>query len=89
MGEDQCEIIVKDNGIGFDAHHATSIFDVFKRLHGRSEYDGSGIGLAICRRIAERHNGRISSIGCPGEGAEFRISLPIQQANQEVLHEAA
>ena len=68
---------------------AASIFEVFKRLHGRGEYAGSGIGLSICRRIVERHHGRISAVGHPGEGAEFRISLPVQQAKQEVTHAAA
>ena len=68
---------------------AASIFEVFKSLHGRSEYTGSGIGLSICRRFVERHHGRISAVGHPGEGAEFRISLPVQQAKQEVTHAAA
>ena len=85
----QCEIIVTDNGIGFEMQHSASIFEVFKRLHGRSEYAGSGIGLSICRRIVERHHGRISAVGHVGEGAEFHISLPIRQANQEEFHEAA
>ncbi len=68
---------------------AASIFEAFKSLHGRSEYTGSGIGLSICRRFVELHHGRISAVGHPGEGAEFRISLPVQQAKQEVTHAAA
>ena len=73
-------IVVKDNGIGFKEEHAAAIFEVFKRLHGRSDYAGSGIGLSICRRIAERHYGGISAHSSPGEGAEFRVILPVRQA---------
>jgi len=89
LGIGQCEIVVKDNGIGFETKHSEYIFEEFKRLHGANKYDGSGIGLSICRRIVERHIGRISAVGCPGEGAEFCISLPVQQAKQEVAYESA
>ena len=69
-------IEVQDNGIGFENEYAQKIFDVFQRLHGRNEYPGTGMGLSICRRIAERHSGSISAIGDPGRGATFTVSLP-------------
>lgn len=69
-------IVVRDNGIGFDPKHADRIFRPFRRLHTRVEYEGTGIGLAICRRIVERHRGRIEAFGRPGEGASFTIHLP-------------
>ena len=74
-------IDVSDNGIGFDPRHAERIFGLFERLHSRSEYEGTGIGLATCRKIAERHGGRISARGEPGAGACFTLILPRQRAN--------
>ena len=71
-----CRIQVRDNGIGFDEKYAERIFQVFQRLHGRHEYEGSGIGLAICRKIVERHGGTIVTRSRPGEGAVFEITLP-------------
>ncbi|WP_264756361.1 sensor histidine kinase [Marinobacter litoralis] len=68
---------VTDNGIGFDAAYKDQIFDVFKRLHGRGEFEGTGMGLAICRKIVERHGGTISAEGREGEGARFRFDLPL------------
>ena len=79
-----CEIVVRDNGIGFEEKHAERIFAVFKRLHGRSEYEGTGIGLAICRKIAERHHGTIRAESKPNEGASFIITLPIEQEKSRV-----
>lgn len=73
-----CHIVVEDNGIGFDTQHAERIFGVFQRLHLRHEFSGSGIGLAVCRRIAERHGGSVTAEGSPGGGAKFRVSLPIR-----------
>jgi two-component system, LuxR family, sensor kinase FixL len=75
-GRSWCEISVKDNGIGFDEKYLDRIFTLFQRLHGRHEYEGTGVGLAICRRIAERHGGTISARSKPGQGAEFIVTLP-------------
>jgi len=69
-------IEVADNGIGFEQKYAGNIFKLFQRLHGRNEYSGTGIGLAICKKIAENHNGSISATGEPGKGATFTITLP-------------
>ena len=69
-------IEVSDNGIGFDEQYLDRIFQPFQRLHSRAEYDGSGIGLAICRKIAERHGGSITAHSNPGEGATFVVTLP-------------
>jgi len=70
---------VRDNGIGFEPKHAERIFEVFKRLHGRGAYEGTGIGLALCRQIAERHGGHITATGVPGQGATLRVTLPLRQ----------
>jgi signal transduction histidine kinase len=73
------KILVADNGIGFDEAHATHLFEPFKRLVGKSEYEGSGMGLAICRKIVERHNGEITVRSQPGQGTTFIVTLPIHQ----------
>ena len=78
-----CIITVADNGIGFAPEYAEQIFTVFQRLHGRGEYEGSGVGLAVCRRIAERHSGSISAHGVPGCGATFTVRLPVAQPFDE------
>jgi len=67
-----------DNGIGFDDKHAGNIFVLFHRLHGRSEYPGTGIGLAICKKIVESHQGAIQASGVPGKGSTFTVWLPVQ-----------
>ncbi|PLZ26527.1 PAS domain-containing protein [Fischerella thermalis] len=77
VSPEQCQIIVEDNGIGFNEKYLDRIFNVFQRLHGRSEYDGTGIGLAICRKIVERHQGSITAKSEPGRGAKFIVTLPI------------
>ena len=69
-------VSVRDTGIGFEQNYAEKIFTVFQRLHGRSSYEGTGVGLAICRRIVERHGGTIRAQGEEGEGATFLIDLP-------------
>jgi light-regulated signal transduction histidine kinase (bacteriophytochrome) len=75
----KCQICVKDNGIGFEMQYLDRIFKPFQRLHGRQEYEGSGMGLAICRRIVERHAGEITAVSTLGEGSTFIVSLPIHQ----------
>ena len=72
-----CRIYVKDNGIGFDQKYAEQIFDMFVRLHGNSEYQGTGIGLALCKQIVEKHQGFISALSNEKEGSTFIISLPM------------
>lgn len=67
---------VKDEGIGFEMKYLDRIFTIFQRLHGRHEYEGTGVGLAVCRRIVERHHGTITAVSEPGSGAEFVIRLP-------------
>ena len=71
---------MQDNGIGFEQKYAERIFEVFKRLHGRSAYEGTGVGLALCRRIAEQHGGHITATSAPGQGATIRVTLPLYQA---------
>lgn len=82
-GEKLCEISVEDNGIGFDEKYLDKIFAVFQRLHGRSEYEGTGVGLAVCRRIVDRHRGSIIARSQPGKGATFVITLPLSQTKPE------
>lgn len=73
-------LVVEDNGIGFENKYQDRMFAPFQRLHGRSEYEGSGIGLAIVRKIVERHGGQIRADGRPGEGARFELDLPASGA---------
>jgi len=75
-----CQITVEDNGIGFDQKYCDRIFQVFQRLHGRSEYEGTGIGLAICRKIVERHGGSITAESKPSQGAKFIVTLPVDRS---------
>jgi light-regulated signal transduction histidine kinase (bacteriophytochrome) len=76
----RARITVADNGIGFDPQHAEAIFAPFKRLHTAEEYEGTGIGLTICRKIIEAHGGTIAATGRPGEGARFSFTLPLAEA---------
>ena len=76
-------IKVADNGIGFEQQFKDQIFVIFQRLHSRNEYEGTGIGLATCRKIVERHQGLIDAIGIQGEGSTFLITLPLSQSNKE------
>jgi PAS domain S-box-containing protein len=73
------EVYVQDNGIGFELEDTGQLFQPFKRLHGRTEYPGSGMGLAICRRIVERHGGSITAQSRPGEGSTFIVCLPLNR----------
>ena len=84
---EQCEILVEDNGIGFEEKYIEKIFAVFQRLHGRNEYEGTGVGLAVCRRITDRHGGTITARSKLGEGACFVVTVPTRhpaQAKEEL-----
>ncbi|WP_052123235.1 PAS domain-containing sensor histidine kinase [Flavobacterium beibuense] len=74
----------KDNGIGFDAQYSEQIFKLFQRLHGKGDYAGTGIGLSICKKITEQHNGSISAESQPGKGATFNITLPLKHTIKTV-----
>jgi hypothetical protein len=76
--DSHCRIVVEDNGIGFDEKYADEIFVVFKRLHSYHEYEGTGVGLSICKKIVDKHRGKISAVSKPGEGATFYIDLPLE-----------
>ncbi len=71
-----CELMFSDNGLGFEMEYLDKLFTPFQRLHNRSKYEGTGIGLAICRMIAERHNGSITARSTPGHGSTFIVTLP-------------
>lgn len=75
---EQCQLHVQDNGIGFDEKYSEKIFAVFQRLHGRTEFEGTGVGLAVCRRITDRHGGTIQARSKPGEGATFTVTVPVR-----------
>jgi signal transduction histidine kinase len=85
LNGDYCVIEVNDNGIGFDEKYTDRIFAPFQRLHGRGSYAGTGIGLAICRRIVERHDGSISARSRPEEGSTFVVTLPIRHRTQSAM----
>jgi PAS domain S-box-containing protein len=82
--EEWLRLLVEDNGIGFESKFADRIFAPFERLHNKSKYSGTGIGLAICRKIIERHGGMITVESTPGEGSRFFIDLPICQAKEQI-----
>jgi len=74
-----CIINIKDEGIGFDTKYGKHIFELFERLHSKDAYEGTGIGLAITKKIIEKHNGIVAAKSNPGDGAEFLLLLPIKQ----------
>lgn len=78
-GGEVCVLTVSDNGVGFDPQYASAIFEPFKRLQGRRQTEGIGLGLALCHRIVRLHNGSIEAEGSPGSGATFRVVLPLRQ----------
>jgi len=85
LGQKYQHIHIEDNGIGFDEKYIDKIFAPFQRLHGRQEYEGTGMGLAICNKIVTRHNGFLSAKSTPGSGSSFTIVLPLQQENKEII----
>ncbi len=79
LPDNKCRFIVEDNGIGFDEKYIDRIFTMFQRLHSQNDYQGTGIGLSICRKIVERHGGTITATSSPGHGSKFIFELPITQ----------
>ncbi len=74
---DYCHLSISDNGIGFDPQYKERIFEVFQRLNLNEEYIGTGIGLAICKRVVENHKGLITATGKLGKGAQFDVYIPV------------
>jgi light-regulated signal transduction histidine kinase (bacteriophytochrome) len=81
--DEHCTLTVTDNGIGIKQEHQDRIFRMFERLHSRAQFEGSGIGLAMCRNIVERHGGTIAVSSTIGQGATFHVTLPITQTDAE------
>lgn len=84
-GQDYIKITIHDNGIGFDASHTEKMFTAFERLHSKDQYEGTGLGLALCKKIVDRHNGTIEAVGVIDEGADFIVSIPLRQPDKQLL----
>lgn len=84
QGRDFIQITISDNGIGLDPVFAERIFGVFERLHSKDQYEGNGLGLALCRKIALRHNGSITASGAENVGADFIVTLPLKQHTENI-----
>ena len=80
-------LVFSDNGIGFDTQYNDRVFNLFQRLHGRNEYAGTGIGLALCRKIVERHGGSIIAESKVGVGTQFIIIMPTTQFELATIEE--
>ncbi|MDR7211710.1 ATP-binding protein [Flavobacterium piscis] len=83
-GTDSVQITIKDNGIGLDEAFKERIFSAFERLHSKDQYEGNGLGLSLCRKIAQRHNGTVTAKGEKDNGAEFIVTLPLQQTEDSI-----
>jgi len=83
-GRKWVEIGIADNGIGFDQKYAATIFDTFARLNSKDKYEGTGLGLALCKKIVERHHGTITALGTKNNGAAFTIRLPERQTENNI-----
>ena len=84
-GVELVQIRVSDNGIGFDQLYAETIFNTFTRLNSKDKFEGTGLGLALCKKIAERHGGYITAVGLPNEGATILVSLPVRSERKKIL----
>jgi len=84
VGKQIAFFTITDNGIGFDPQQAGRIFEAFTRLNSKDKYEGTGLGLALCKKIVERHDGSISATGVSGVGAVFVIKLPVRQMEKSI-----
>ncbi|MEM7777919.1 MAG: ATP-binding protein, partial [Pseudomonadota bacterium] len=89
LADGRMQLRVSDNGIGFQNQYKDQIFKIFQRLHGRMEYEGTGVGLATVRKIVERHSGTLDADGRPGIGATFILDLPLKQSEFADLRETS